>query len=100
MSHMKINPGEVQGHANSMRNTGEQSLQDAKTQLVDMVNQLLDGIWEGEGARGYQDRFNQVADPSFQAITEALNNLCDDLITNANNYERFDQESKAANANV
>ncbi|WP_100065628.1 WXG100 family type VII secretion target [Miniphocaeibacter massiliensis] len=100
MSHMKIDPSEVQGHANSMRNTGEQSLEDAKTTLVNMVNQLVDGIWEGEGARGYQDRFNQVADPSFAAIKEAINNLCDDLITNANNYERFDQESKQANMNV
>jgi WXG100 family type VII secretion target len=97
---MKMNPSEVQGHANQMRSTGEQSLMEAKTQLVNMVNQLLDGIWEGEGAQGYQERFNQVADPSFQAINEAINNLCDDLITNANNYQQFDAEARSANANV
>lgn len=100
MSHMKINPAEVEGHANAMKNTAEQSLNDSKTQLVNMVNQLLDDIWQGQGAEGFRERFTQIADPSFEAIRTALDNLCQDLVINAKNYQDFDQESSNANRNV
>jgi WXG100 family type VII secretion target len=73
-----------------------QDVTDLQTWLNNVVNSQLPSLWQGSGYEGFAARVAEMA-PSFAAMKQLIEDIGNGVVTNANQYEEFDNAAGAAN---
>jgi WXG100 family type VII secretion target len=73
-----------------------QDVTDLQTWLNNVINEQLPALWQGSGYEGYAARVAEMA-PSFEAMRQLIEDIGNGVVTNANQYEEFDNAVGSAN---
>jgi Putative lipoprotein len=64
--------------------------------LESVVNSQLPEIWQGSGYEGFAARVAEMA-PSFEAMRQLMEDIGQGVISNARQYEEFDNAAGSSN---
>lgn len=92
---LQMDFSEVVGSGNSIA-ARAQDVTDLQNWLNNVINEQLPTLWQGSGYEGYAARVAEMA-PSFEAMRQLIEDIGNGVVTNAKQYEEFDNAAGSAN---